>query len=389
MGLARNASGARSNQQELAIDLSHLVGKLPADGYLILTDMPDGARLSHGHDNGDKTWTVFCDEIPGLKFLPGDMRGIVSLNALIFSLDPGANRAARQLPMVLHTDDAVEWTDPPPVGPDKHGMTCPSTSANGEATSNPGAVLSAPSGVDPAGTLAQPGPKQSHREGPISTEPNKSHQNGVSTHLTDGVAERKSEESDARTGGPLSALFADAGQRWAVEFDHLFSQSLTELRYEAERAVLELEQRHAAEMKELTEAVRTQHGIIAALELSNRRAKDEAAAQLSAAEASWHHGEADRMKAAQEKWARQEDALNREIERHRAAAEQLETALLALKEQSVAKERDAQDQLEHLKKDAERMLRTARSDWQREVAKRLESAGIQILAVFDTAATSQ
>jgi hypothetical protein len=70
MELARSASGTRSKQQELAIDLSRLVGKLPADGYLILTDMPDGARLSQGHDNGDKTWTVFCDEIPGLKFCP-------------------------------------------------------------------------------------------------------------------------------------------------------------------------------------------------------------------------------------------------------------------------------------------------------------------------------
>jgi hypothetical protein len=24
---------------------------------------------------------VFCDEIPGLKFLPGEIRGVVSLNA--------------------------------------------------------------------------------------------------------------------------------------------------------------------------------------------------------------------------------------------------------------------------------------------------------------------
>jgi F0F1-type ATP synthase membrane subunit b/b' len=81
--------------------------------------------------------------------------------------------------------------------------------------------------------------------------------------------------------------------------------------------------------------------------------------------------------------------LNGEVNRYRTAAEQLEPALLALKEQSAAKERDAQDRLESLKEDSDRMLRAARADWQREVARRLESAGVQILAVFDTEATSQ
>jgi hypothetical protein len=389
MGLARNASGTRSKQQELAIDLSRLVGKLPADGYLILTDMPDGARLSQGHDNGDKTWTVFCDEIPGLKFLPGGLRGVVSLNALVFSLDPGANRAARQLPLVLHTDDAVEWTDPPAVGSDKHGFERPSTSANGDATSNPAALLSGPSVVDPAGEPAQPGAEHSDRGGQVLPKPIESHHHDLSTHPPDRAAARISQEGDVKTGGPVSTLFADAGQRWAVEVDRVFSQALTELRQEAERALLDLEQRHAAEMKELTEIVRTQHGIIAALEHSNRQTKDEAAAQLSAAERAWHQGEADRMKTAQEKWAQQEDTLGREIDHHRAAAEQLETALLALKERSAAKERDLQDRLEQIKQESERMLRTARTEWQREVARHLDSAGVQILAVFDTAAPSQ
>ena len=85
---------------------------------------------------------MFCDEISGLKFLPGDIRGVVSLNALIFSLDPGANRAARQLPLVLHTDDAVEWTDPPPVGSDAQELARASAVDHPKPTSNPGALLS-------------------------------------------------------------------------------------------------------------------------------------------------------------------------------------------------------------------------------------------------------
>ena len=76
------------------------------------------------------------------------------------------------------------------------------------------------------------------------------------------------------------------------------------------------------------------------------------------------------MKAAQEEWGRHKDALSREIDRNRSAAEQLEATLLALKEQSVAKERDAEARLEQIKQEADHMLRNARSEWQREVAKR-------------------
>ena len=384
-GPARKISRDRPDRPELAIDLSRLVGKLPADGYLILTDVPEGARLSHGHDNGDKTWTVFCDEISGLKFLPGDLRGVVSLNALIFSLDPGANRAARQLPLVLHTDDAVEWTDTPPDGSDKPDLALPSTATNSERMSK--ALPNGPSAMDGAGEPEQPVPEQSDRDGQIPTRSNASI--AVTTHLTGRVAARKSEESAAKKGDAASGLFTDAGQHWAIEIDNLFDQALAELRREAERALLDLKQRHAAEMKELTEALRTQHGIIAGLETSNRRAKDEAAAQLSAAERAWLQGEADRMKAAQDKWAHQEDALKREVDRYRASAEQLEMALLALKEQSAAKDRDWQETLEQVKQEAERMLENARSEWQREVARRLESAGAQILAVLNETAPSK
>ena len=329
---------------------------------------------------------MFCDEISGLKFLPGDIRGVVSLNALIFNLDPGANRAARQLPLVLHTDDAVEWTDPPPVGSDAQELARASAVDYPKPTSNPGALLSGPSLLDPAGQSRQPGPCEWERQSPNSTKLSKSHQR-VSNPMEQSAA-RKSEASEAKMGDQVPALFAGAEQRWGVEVDRLFSHAITELRQEVERALRELEQRHASEMKDLTEAVRTQHGIIAALELSNRRVKDEAAAQLSAAERAWQQGEADRMKAAQEEWARQKDDLIREIDHHRAAAEQLEAMLLALKEQSAAKERDAEVRLEQVKQDSERMLRNARSEWQMEVAKRLESAGVQILAVFDSSATS-
>ena len=55
----------RSSQAELAIDLSNIIGRLPSRGYLIISDLPDGARLSNGHDNGDTTWTLMFDELSG------------------------------------------------------------------------------------------------------------------------------------------------------------------------------------------------------------------------------------------------------------------------------------------------------------------------------------
>jgi hypothetical protein len=49
-----------------------------------------------------------------------------------------------------------------------------------------------------------------------------------------------------------------------MERDRLFRRCVGELQQQAERVLLEAEQRHAAQLKELTEAVRKQHGIIAA-----------------------------------------------------------------------------------------------------------------------------
>jgi hypothetical protein len=71
-------------QAELALDLSNIIGGLPSHGYVVISNLPRGSRLSHGYDGGDNTWTLMVDELPGLKFLPGPVRGIVSLRAQIF-----------------------------------------------------------------------------------------------------------------------------------------------------------------------------------------------------------------------------------------------------------------------------------------------------------------
>ena len=95
------------DQPELALDLSNIIGGLPSHGYVVISNLPRGSRLSHGYDSGDDTWTLMVDELPGLKFLPGPVRGIVSLRAQIF--DPtagGVGQTKRDLPLVLHMADA-------------------------------------------------------------------------------------------------------------------------------------------------------------------------------------------------------------------------------------------------------------------------------------------
>src|SRR5262249_15366494 len=96
------------SQTELALDMGDIIGGLPSHGYVVISNVPRGSRLSQGYESGNNTWTLMVDELPGLKFLPGPVRGIVSLKAQIF--DPAAGGVAqttRELPLVLHTDDAL------------------------------------------------------------------------------------------------------------------------------------------------------------------------------------------------------------------------------------------------------------------------------------------
>jgi hypothetical protein len=402
MAAPRTSLRGRS-RRELAIDLSHIVGKLPSDGYLIITDLPAGARLSQGHDNGDRTWTVFFDEVAGLKFLPGELRGVVSLNALIFNLEPGSKKLARQIPLVLHTDDGVEWPNEKqaPAG-GEGGRSSPSQSA---AVGETGNSKKPPTGEDSARlieasrqvTLASP--ERQDQGSPVRNEAPDPAGDTLAISIPSAEparAEGAATPDRAECGsGPdtraaaVQQLFTEAEQRWAAEVDRVSRHSLAVLRQETRKVLGEVEQRHAAEFKEISEAVMKQHGIIAALKSAAERTKEEAAIRFSEAENAWRQAEADRMNAAQQTWTRQEEALKGELGHHLAAVEQLETELRALREESAARERDLQQCLADTKGEAERRLQNARSEWQRQVAAHLESAAVEILAVFDRSGPSR
>src|SRR5882672_5997114 len=56
----------------IALDLGPLVAPYRKHGRLSLRveRLPHRARLSRGHNNGDRSWSLMSDELEGLSYLP-------------------------------------------------------------------------------------------------------------------------------------------------------------------------------------------------------------------------------------------------------------------------------------------------------------------------------
>lgn len=400
---------------ELAIDLGNIIGGLPSHGYLIIGDLPDGSRLSHGHDNGDKTWTLMFDELAGLKFLPGPARGIVSLKTQIFSLDPGARRSphtTRQRPLIVHTDDGFLWSPPEPeLAAKSSGSSTTSMETKSDACVVQAAMLE--DGRNAPGTatrsfcptdavtqeresaMANKLEPCSDHIGPATAVTEKASRDSAIVPARSSGAVQLFDSAAVETGGPGVGQAAQTGsarflskteKRWTDEVDRLFRKALGELRREAEEALTAAERRHTAEITELSGAIMKQHEVIAALKRDAEQAKHKEASRLSEAEHRWQHAEAERMNAARKVWAREKEDLKREADRQRSGAEKLTGALAALKAEGESKEREFEKRLKEMAAEAERAFLSARAGWQSEVARCLETAGIQIRAAFERAA---
>jgi hypothetical protein len=148
------------------------------------------------------------------------------------------------------------------------------------------------------------------------------------------------------------------------------------LHRQAEQRLETLEKRRLAEVSELSQAVRKQHGIIETLRSELAQLKEATAMKLVEAEQKWQRSEAERMSAARRAWELEKEDLARENDHQRSIAEQLADQLAALKAATESKN----SQLSELKKIAgeiDRCLLLARSEWQSEVA-RLEAAGWEL-----------
>jgi hypothetical protein len=359
-----------SKRDELAIDLSHIIGKVPSDGYLIITGLPDGARLSNGHDNGDTTWTLMFDELPNLKFLPGPVRGVVSLKAEIFARERAASKSSqlrRHVPLVLHTDDAVRCA---PADKDLPGASL----ASAAQPPLDGAESGASRSIVPRKAAETPAFKEAHvsSSGEIAIAP----------------PEAGAAQPTSRTGKILAEprtlastrLATKTGQHWSAEVDQLFAAAVAKLRHEADQALAAAEERRVAELKELSGAIMRQHESMALLKEETERSKAEAAARLAEVETRWKSAESD--------WARKKEDLARESERQRSKIDELTAAVAALRAEN---ERDRRAFDLHLKEaavEAERSLQAARAEWQKEVARCLDAASSQIRDVFKNGASS-
>jgi hypothetical protein len=167
-----------------------------------------------------------------------------------------------------------------------------------------------------------------------------------------------------------------AKQLWSGEVDQLFTAAFDELRRQAEQRLETIEKRRIAEITELSQAIRKQHGIIESLRRELAQAKEATALKLFDAEQKWQRSESERMNAARRAWEREREELTRETNHQRSIADQLADQLAALKATAESKE----GQLLELKKIAaeiDRCLLLARSEWQSEVA-RLEAAGWEL-----------
>jgi hypothetical protein len=108
--LAAAATLARAMKEdapgEIALDLVPLIAPYRRHGRLSLRveRLPHRARLSRGHNNGDRSWSLMSDELDGLTYLPpgGGAPEACTLSIRIISLDggDGATLALLDYPVV-------------------------------------------------------------------------------------------------------------------------------------------------------------------------------------------------------------------------------------------------------------------------------------------------
>jgi hypothetical protein len=204
----------------------------------------------------------------------------------------------------------------------------------------------------------------------------------VAGQPVEALSPQPTEPRDSRSeAGP-----AGSKQLWTGEVDELFAAAFDELRRQAEQRLQSLEKRRIAEVTELSQAVRKQHGIIEALRRELAQIKEATAVKLAEAEQKWQRSEGERMSAARRVWELEKEELAREANHQRTIAEQLADQLAALK----ATTESRNNQLSELKKIAgeiDRCLLLARSEWQSEVA-RLEAAGWELPSCLKEPTTS-
>ena len=347
--LAAAATLARAMKEdapgEIALDLVPLIAPYRKHGRLSLRveRLPHRARLSRGHNNGDRSWSLMSDELDGLTYLPpgGGAPDACTLSIRIISLDggDGATLALLDYPVVAD------------------GLAPPAVAAK------PPAPRHAPE-VDQA-ELRRLRDELARTKSAVA---DRDADSAELARLRDEL-----EKSKGATAEQESA-FRAARTRWENELQAQLAAS-------SALATETLERNRAAWQEEQSaRAAKTQP-----------RAEDprrQVEAALAKAEKEWKAGEAERLAAARTKWADETGAQLEKI-KTRAAAEsareksdeaerrRLRDEVARLKKSLSAKESELEQAREAAGRDGEAALAAAEKAWRDQETQRFATARSQ------------
>lgn len=141
--------------------------------YILIGDLPDGARLSHGTETGDGTWRVPLDALPRLTMtLPPDATGSVTLHITAVT-DHGGGVIARQskdltIPVLQTAAIQASAGTPPAQGGTAFGVEALPLPV--QSGSDP-APAETPTAAEPAGPPAPPAAAPPPSANPVAANP--------------------------------------------------------------------------------------------------------------------------------------------------------------------------------------------------------------------------
>lgn len=252
-------AAAQAAQRAIALELAPLVAPYKKEGRLSLRveNLPQGARLSHGSRNNERSWSLASDELEGLSYLlPDGQTRPHKLALRIVGLANGNTLAVIEIDVDPSATHAGAAPAAPAVG---------ETPDDGELAKLREALTQAETELgELRGLLAQPAPRDASSELAAARE---SWTKELDARLAEAAAARDALVADL--GAKAKTELAAARAAWQKETADALTRAQTEANTKRDGA-------HETKLKELT-------GEIASLKAAVTKAKEEAAA----ADAAW------------------------------------------------------------------------------------------------------
>lgn len=355
-------------QRAVPLDLAPLIAPYRRQGRLSLRveRLPPRARLSRGHNNGDRSWSLMSDELDGLLFLPPDGASqTCTLAVRIVSLDGGGGATLALLDYCVGTDA------PPPVVPTTALRRAPPGESaelrrlQGELATAKAALAEqtaerarerarfeselqsqlAASSALASQTLARSRAEWQAELDARKPEPRPEERASSSRREIEAALAKA--EKDWKAGE--AARLAASEARWQARSDKALAEAQAQLDRVKTRATAESarERSDEAERRRLRDEVSRLKKSLAGRDAELAELREEAAKRardaLAEAEAKWREEESARLAAARGQWQRRSERALAE------ATSQLEHARAHAETESSQRLRDAEAELERLK----------------------------------------